>query len=248
MPPKNAAGGLDQDEEWCEITIRGERRRIRLHDYAEIFNVPGLYETLFAERLDCDSPRVVCDLLREQLVEAGIDPAQLTALDFGAGNGMVGEMLDELGIGTIVGLDLLEEARRAALRDRPGLYEDYHAIDLTDMDAGERAELRDVDFDCLTCVAALGFGDIPPVAFAEALNFVSDGGWVAFNVRDRFFDEQDPTGFGGFLQQLFRVGVLEERARVRYTHRVSVDGEPLHYLAVIACKRKPVPMGLARGA
>jgi predicted TPR repeat methyltransferase len=248
MPPKNAAGGLDQDEEWCEITIRGERRRIRLHDYAEIFNVPGLYETLFAERLDCDSPRVVCDLLREQLDEAGIDASDLIALDFGAGNGMVGEVLDELGIGTIVGLDLLEEARRAALRDRPDVYEDYHAIDLTDMDADERAELRDVDFDLLTCVAALGFGDIPPVAFAEALNFVSDGGWVAFNVRDRFFDEQDPTGFGGFLQQLFRVGVLEERARVRYTHRVSVDGEPLHYLAVIACKRKPVPMGLARGA
>jgi predicted TPR repeat methyltransferase len=248
MPPKNAAGGLDQDEEWCEITIKGERRRIRLHDYAEIFNVPGLYETLFAERLDCDSPRVVCGLLREQLDEAGIDASDLIALDFGAGNGMVGEVLDELGIGTIVGLDLLQEARQAALRDRPDVYEDYHAIDLTDMDADERAELRDVDFDLLTCVAALGFGDIPPVAFAEALNFVSDGGWVAFNVRDRFFDEQDPTGFGGFLQQLFRVGVLEERARVRYTHRVSVDGEPLHYLAVIACKRKPVPMGLARGA
>jgi SAM-dependent methyltransferase len=248
MPPKNAAGGLDQDEEWCEITIRGERRRIRLHDYAEIFNVPGLYETLFAERLDCDSPRVVCDLLREQLDEAGIDASDLIALDFGAGNGMVGEVLDELGIGTIVGLDLLEEARQAALRDRPDVYEDYHAIDLTDMDADERAELRDVDFDLLTCVAALGFGDIPPVAFAEALNFVSDGGWVAFNVRDRFFDEQDPTGFGGFLQKLFAAGVLEERARVRYTHRISVDGEPLHYLAVIACKRKPVPMGLARGA
>ena len=248
LPSAHAGGGLDQDEEWCEIEVDGERRRIRLHDYAEIFNVPGLYETLFAERLDCDSPRVVCDLLREQLDEAGIDASELTALDFGAGNGMVGELLDELGIGTIVGLDLLEEARRAALRDRPGLYEEYHAIDLTDMDAAERAELRDVDFDCLTCVAALGFGDIPPVAFAEALNFVSDGGWVAFNVRDRFFDEQDPTGFGGFLQQLFAADVLEERARVRYTHRVSVDGEPLHYLAVIACKRKPVAMGLARGA
>jgi len=248
MPPQNAAGGLDQDEEWCEITIKGERRRIRLHDYAEIFNVPGLYETLFAERLDCDSPKVVCDLLREQLDEAGIDATELTALDFGAGNGMVGEALDELGIGTIVGLDLLEEARRAALRDRPGLYEDYHAIDLTDMEPGERADLRDVDFDLLTCVAALGFGDIPPVAFAEALNFVSNNGWVAFNVRDRFFDEKDPSGFGGFLQKLFAEGVLEERSRVRYTHRVSVDGEPLHYLAVIAYKRAPVPMGLAHDA
>jgi SAM-dependent methyltransferase len=242
MPPPNAVGGLDQDEEWCEITIEGERRRVRLHDYAAIFSVPGLYETLFAEHLDCDSPRVVCDLLREQLDDAGVDPATLTALDFGAGNGMVGEALQDHGIGAIVGLDLLEEAREAALRDRPGLYEDYYALDLTDLAPAERAGLQDLRFDCLSCVAALGFGDIPPVAFAEALNFVAPGGWVAFNVRDRFFEERDPSGFGGFLRRLFEAGVLDEHARVRYTHRVSVDGAPLDYLAVVACKRADVPM------
>jgi SAM-dependent methyltransferase len=245
LPPANSAGGLDQDEEWCEITVEGKRRRIRLHDYAEIFNVPGLYEHLFSERLACDSPRVVRDLLREQLAEADVDPSTLTALDFGAGNGLVGELLDDLGIGSIVGVDLLEEARDAAHRDRPGVYDDYLALDLTAMTDDERATLEAHDFDCFSCVAALGFGDVPPVAFAEALNTVADDGWIAFNVRDRFFEEQDPTGFGGFLRRLFRDGVLEERARVRYTHRVSVDGESLHYLAVIARKRADVPMDWA---
>jgi predicted TPR repeat methyltransferase len=198
--------------------------------------------------LDCDSPRVVCSLLREQLDEAGVDPSTLTALDFGAGNGMVAEVLDEFGIGAIVGVDLLEEARDAALRDRPGLYDSYFQLDLTDLSGADRSALRHQRFNALSCVAALGFGDVPPVAFAEALNFVSDGGWIAFNVRDRFFEETDPTGFGGFLRRLFGEGVLEERARVRYAHRNSVDGEPLHYLAVIACKRSDVPMGLAESA
>ncbi len=207
--------------------------------------MPGLYEHLFTERLACDSPRVVCDLLREQLVAADIDPGALAALDFGAGNGLVGELLDELGIGSIVGVDLLEEARDAALRDRPGVYDDYLALDLTAMTVAERAALDGQDFTCLSCVAALGFGDVPPVAFAEALNVVADDGWVAFNVRDRFFEERDPTGFGGFLRRLFREGVLEECARVRYTHRVSVDGESLYYLAVIARKRNDVPMDWA---
>jgi SAM-dependent methyltransferase len=248
LPPANSAGGLDQDEEWCEITVGGKRRRIRLHDYAEIFNVPGLYEELFSDRLACDSPRVVRDLLREQLAEAGVDPATLTALDFGAGNGLVGEGLDELGVGSIVGVDLLEEARDAALRDRPGVYDDYLALDLTAMSASDRAALEGHGFNALSCVAALGFGDVPPVAFAEALNTVGNDGWIAFNVRDRFFEEQDPTGFGGFLRRLFSEGVLEERARVRYTHRVSVDGESLYYLAVIARKRSDVPMDLASAA
>jgi hypothetical protein len=242
MPPPNAVGGLDQDEEWCEITIEGERRRVRLHDYAAIFSVPGLYETLFAEHLDCDSPRVVCDLLREQLDDAGVDPATLTALDFGAGNGMVGEALQDHGIGAIVGLDLLEEAREAALRDRPGLYEDYYALDLTDLAPAERAGLQDLRFDCLSCVAALGFGDIPPVAFAEAFNLVSSPGWIAINLRERFLEDEDPAGFGQFIGRMFDEGVLEERARVSYTHRVSVAGEDLTYLAMIATKHDDVPL------
>lgn len=249
LPPANAVGGLDQDEEWCEITVAGRRRRrIRLHDYAAIFDVPGLYEQLFSDRLACDSPRVVTDLLREQLAQAGVDPATLTTLDFGAGNGLVGERLDDLGIGPIVGVDLLEQARDAALRDRPGVYEDYLVLDLTAMTSDERAELERHDFGGLCCVAALGFGDVPPVAFAEALNLVGDGGWVAFNVRDRFFDERDPSGFGGFLRRLFAEGVLEERARLRYAHRISVDGESLYYLAVIARKRDDVPTGFATAA
>ena len=248
LPPSSAASGLDQDEEWCEVTIDGKRQRIRLHDYAGIFDVPGLYERLFQESLECDSPRVVCDLLAQQLDEDGVDPAVLTALDFGAGNGMVGEALDDLGVGAIVGVDLLEEARDAAHRDRPDLYEDYHTLDLTALTADDRSDLADHDFDLMSCVAALGFGDIPAVAFAEALNFVSDGGWTAFNVRDRFFEEDDPTGFGGFLRRLFSEGVLKKRAQVGYTHRVSVDGEPLRYLAVVANKQDEIPMQWATAA
>jgi len=246
--PENPSDDLDQHEEWVEIETDGERRRIRLHDYAEIYKIPGLYEQLFADRLDCDSPRTVCDLLREQLDEAGVDPSRLTVLDFGAGNGMVGELLAELSVGGIVGVDLLEEARDAAQRDRPDVYETYHALDLTDLEPEDREALAAHDFNALSCVAALGFGDVPPVAFAEAFNFVSAPGWLAFNLRDRFFDEEDTTGFGGLLKRMFREGILEECARVRYRHRDSVDGEPLHYLALVAKKHADVPMEWAQDA
>ena len=243
--PQNGADGLDQDEEWVEIEIDGERSRIRLHDYAAIYKVPGLYEQLFSEHLDCNSPRVVCDLLGEQL---DVDPAQLTVLDFGAGNGLVGEELAKLGADEIVGVDLLEEARDAANRDRPMVYEDYYALDFTDLVPVDRETLDGHDFNALACVAALGFGDVPPVAFAEAFNFVGSPGWLAFNLRDRFFEEEDTTGFGGLLNRMFRENVLHECARVRYRHRDSVDGEPLHYLAVVAKKHADVPMEWAQEA
>ena len=246
LPPRTAGGGLDQDEEWCEIERDGGRQRIRLHDYAAIFDIPGLYEWLFAEMLECSSPEVVCGLLGTELGDSSIDPASLSVLDFGAGNGMVGERVADLGVDSIVGVDLLPEARDAALRDRPGLYEDYAAVDITDMTASERDNLEGRDFNAMTCVAALGFGDIPPIAFAEAFNLIDSPGLIAFNLRERFLEDEDPAGFGQFIGRMYDEGVLEERAQVSYTHRVSVSGEDLTYLAMVATKHRDVPLDWAR--
>jgi len=234
--PRAGAFGLDQDEEFFEIEEDGERRRIRCHDYGEIYSVPGLYERIFADVLSCRSPEVVVNLLEETLVREDQDPKELRVFDLGAGNGMVAEELDEIGADSIVGVDLLEEAKEAAERDRPGLYDDYRALDLTAIDEGTRAELESHDFNCLTCVAALGFGDIPAAAFRAAYDLVAPGGWVAFNIRDQFLDNGDAGGFSRLLDDLFKSGELKEHTRHRYQHRVSVNGDPLHYIAVVAQK------------
>ena len=44
LPPADLS--FTQDEEWCVIRLNGEWREIRLHDYDELFAVPGLYEGL----------------------------------------------------------------------------------------------------------------------------------------------------------------------------------------------------------
>ena len=48
----------------------------------------------------------------------------------------------------------------------------------------------------MTVVAALGFGDMPPAAFAGAFNMVVDGGLVALNIKDEFLEE---GGFASFI-------------------------------------------------
>jgi hypothetical protein len=242
LPNSQSGAGFDQDEEWCEVEIDGERRRIRLHDYAAIYEIPGLYEHLFSEMLDCSSPDVVCDLLGQQIDQAGVDPAALSALDFGAGGGMVGERLSDIGVGTVVGVDLLPEARMAALRDRGDVYADYHVLDFTALSTEDRAKLERYDFDCLSCVAALGFDDVPLAAFVEAFNLIADSGWVAFNLRERFLEEDDAAGFGALIQRMETTGIIEQRARTSYTHRMSVSGEELNYVAIIATKHEDVPL------
>ena len=236
--PRAGSFGLAQDEEYFEIEEDGERRRLRCHDYGEIYSVPGLYERIFSEVLSCRSPQVVVDLLDETLEREDEDPGELRAVDLGAGNGMVAEELDRIGAEEIVGVDLLEEAKEAAERDRPGLYDAYHALDLTELDADVREELEGRGFNCLTCVAALGFGDIPSDAFRAAYDLVAPGGWIAFNLRDKFLENGDASGFSRLLDELFESGELTEHARHRYRHRVSVEGEPLYYVAVIAQKAR----------
>jgi len=232
---------LDQDHEWCEVTVGAHRERIRFHDYARIYSIPGLYEHLFYDRLECCSPEVVGTLLREELAAQALDPARLSVLDLGAGNGMVGEQLHEMGVASIVGIDLIPEAAAAAERDRPGIYRDYLVVDVCDLGPRQRRELRGHSFNCLVTVAALGFGDIPPRAFAEAFNLVSDGGLIAFNIKEHFLDEDDPTGFSRLIGRLLETGIVEQRAEKVYRHRLATNGDSLDYVAIVGIKRADAP-------
>jgi predicted TPR repeat methyltransferase len=228
---------LEQDEEWCEIEDDGEVRRIRFHDYGEIYSIPGLYERIFYDALKCSSPQAVIGLLAEQLRAGEL----LCALDVGAGNGMVAEQLAGIGTETIVGVDIIPEAAMAAGRDRPDLYEAYHVVDLTDIPPDVKAELAERRFNCLVTVAALGFGDIPPEAFAAAYNLAEDGAWVAFNIKSRFLNgNEEKTGFSKLINRMLDDGTLELCAEREYRHRLSLSGEPLNYVAIVARKRADV--------
>ena len=230
-----------QDTEWCQVVADGETRTIRFHDYQEIYDVPGLYERIFHDHLECQSPEVVIGLLAEQLERAGVDPGDLSVLDVGAGNGLVGEELQRLGVAAIVGVDIIPEAARAAERDRPGVYADYLVCDLTQLEDDERARVGAGSPSCMTTVAALGFDDIPPRAFAEAYNVVEEGAWVAFNLKADFLERVDESGFRGLIRRMVREDVFEPVADRRYVHRLSIAGEPLEYVAVVGRKRADVP-------
>ncbi|MPZ59706.1 MAG: methyltransferase domain-containing protein [Propionibacteriales bacterium] len=237
--------GVSQGEEWCEVEYEGRVRRIRFHDYAEIFSIPGLYERLFYDVLECASPRTVGALVAEDLERLGYDAGKLRVLDVGAGNGMVAEEFARLGASEIVGIDILPEARLAAMRDRPDVYDDYLVADLTDMPHPVRETLRARRFNCLTVVAALGFGDIPPLAFVEAYNLVEPQGWVAFTIKEEFLGGHDDTGFARLIRQMLDSGVLRLHSQRRYRHRLLVTGEPLYYVAMVGSRREPVPASWA---
>lgn len=243
--PPHDTQTLDQDEAYFFlIHDDGETERIRFHDYDVIYGHPGLYEQIFYDRLKCQSPAKVAAILREAVQRTGGEPTTLRVLDLGAGNGIMGEELRRMGVSRLVGVDIIQEAADAYVRDRPGLYDEYLVRDLRKIDDETKDELESWSLDCLTTVAALGFGDIPPEAFVNAFNLVQPGGWVAFNIKDTFLDQAETTEFSRTVRELVFTDYLEIHHLERYRHRLSINGEAINYYAIAGQKTADVPESL----
>jgi SAM-dependent methyltransferase len=219
----------------------GEREKVAFHDYGRIYDSPGLYEQIFYDRLRCKSPTVVTDLLYKAHQSIEQNFTELRVLDLGAGNGLMGEALKKYTVSRIVGVDIERKAKEAVYRDRPGVYDDYYIEDFTKLDNEKVEEFKDWSFDCLTTVAALGFGDIPVKAFHQAMNLIDENGWVAFNIKETFLHPSDQSGFSQYIRKL----ILSEYWQVyfieRYRHRLSMEGVPLFYYSIVARKRSHIP-------
>jgi len=246
--PREGDADFDQDEEWFEFELNGERRKSRIHEYENLYSVQGLYEALIYEKLKCCSPAKVVDLLAMVLPDWPLSVSDLRVLDLGAGNGIAGEIIKNLGAEKVVGLDLIPEAKTSTERDRPGAYADYFVVDLTKLSEEDASALRQHELNCLLTVATLGFGDIPPLAFATAFNLISETGWLAMTIKEDFLDQRDQSGFSRLIRSLIAHDIIEPQAHHRYCHRVSVTGERLFYVALVGRKTRHIPHELVTEA
>ena len=137
----------------------------------------------------------------------GMDPAAISVLDVGAGNGIVGEELRALGSAARRRRHP-PGGRRGGRRDRPGVYDDYLAS--TDRAHGRRASPpRRRAPNCLTTVAALGFDDMPPEALDGGLRHRRRRRLDRVRHQGRLPRRRLPTGFRRLIADL----VHSERAR-----------------------------------
>jgi hypothetical protein len=222
---------------------------VHLHDYERIYGVPGLYEHVVQGLLRCRSPQVATDGLAQALVNLGLDPAEIVLIDLGAGTGVVGELASGLGVGTVIGVDALEVARAACLRDRPRIYRDYLVGDLAAPSPELLVRLRRYRPTGLISAGAFGGTHAPPAALLNAIELLPPGGPVVFTIDERWIQSDAPGGFRTPLSQLFTSGRLRLLHRSRFQHRLTTTGNPIHYELVVAVSGRvssPIPMTPAR--
>jgi SAM-dependent methyltransferase len=222
-------GPPETDGEYIALS---ERELVHLHAYPRIYAVPGLYEHVVQELLQCRSPQVAAAGFLRAAERLGLDPGSLTVLDVGSGTGLVGELVRDGGVAQVVGVDALPAAREASLRDRPGVYADYVVGDFLYPDALREA-LRPYALGGLVSAGAFGGSHATPRALENALALLPPGAPVAFTIDERWMDMSDPEGFGAAVERLVADGRLTVPERTRFQHRVTTSGEPIFYELVV---------------
>jgi hypothetical protein len=231
---------LEQDDpeigrERIRVTFDdGRVEELHLHDYERLYSLPGVYEQIVQDRLGCRSPAQIASMLATAVDGAGWDRASVRVLDVAAGNGVSGEALAAEGLRPVLGTDIVPAARAAALRDRPGVYEDYLILDLLHLDQGERALLAGLRARALSCVAPVGEhpSQLPPQALVAAAAALAPDALVAhmhdpaFGTPDAVTAELWSSGLGPEIR-------AEELERRRYVHRHTVNGEPFQMEGVV---------------
>jgi hypothetical protein len=210
----------------------GRAEQLRLHDYERLYSLPGVYEQIVQERLGCASPAKIASLLAAAVDAAGWPRGDVRVIDVAAGNGISGEALAAQGLAPVLGTDIVPAARAAALRDRPGLYDDYLTLDLLALTAEEHSRLRSLRANALTCVAPVGDGasQVPTAAFLAAVSVLGDDALVAYM--------HDPSGGVDDVvcAELWRERLgaeATELARERYRHRLTVNGAAFDMVGVV---------------
>jgi hypothetical protein len=221
----------------------GHTEELRLHDYERLYALPGVYEQIVHDRLGCRSPAVMAQLLAEAVDEIGALRSETRVIDVAAGNGVSGEALAAAGFRLVLGTDIVAAARAAALRDRPGLYEDYETLDLVAVSADQRARLHGLGATALSCVGVVGVraGQLPPEALVAAAAALTPDGLVAYM--------HDPSdGADVVTVELWRAlvgdgGEAQELRRRRYLHRYTAHGARFELEGVVWRLRRGEGLG-----
>jgi len=223
------------NEEFVEVQFEdGRAENIFLHDYQRIYQIKNLFEEIFVNKLGSDSHNFVCRKLLSVMARRNLRPSESRVLELGAGNGVTSQTFKDNGFKSIVAIDVLPEAKEAAMRDRGATFEDYLVSDSSNLFPPDASALKN-KFDVLLIVAAIGMGHVDSHSIKAGFNLLNDHGILAFNIYSKLINQTPPTEFDEMLAQFTLY--LDLLVREEYVHRKSVTGSDVKYTLFIFQKR-----------
>ena len=226
---------VSQGQESLIVEIEGKVEEIRLQDYDRIYRIPWLYDRIF-ELLGYNSPAAICEAFSKLLIKQGISPSELRVLELGAGSGIVGGHLKKMGVGYLTGIDILNSAKEAVQRDKPGLYEKYYAVDLTQLPEQIEQELKSQQYNSMVVVSATGWDHISVAGLEKALEILVPGAWVIYHTKRKQNDNSHGVSVK-WIDQMIDSRRIKLQLQEPCFHRYSINKEPIYYEIIIGSKK-----------
>jgi predicted TPR repeat methyltransferase len=145
-------------------------------------------------------------------------PKEAKVLDAGAGTGLMGEALVQLGYERLTGMDLSRGMLKQAARRN--IYEELHRMVM-----GEPLDFETGSFDAVVSVGVLTLGHAPASSLDEMVRVTRPGGYVVFTLRP---DVYESHGFREKQAELVEAGKWE-LVEVSEKEQVLPRGEPDAY-------------------
>lgn len=167
------------------------------------------YDTAFCDAEGYQLPRVVAQAF---VTSGGRGPV----LDFGAGTGVVGEVLAALDVGPLDAVDLSDEM--LAVAQDKGVYSKLHCLDVLSPDHGLTATYQGV-----VSAGTFTLGHVGPEGVPPLLDLVAPGGLLVLSINAAHFAAADfQTVFDALGLQIKELTLTETRIyddRAHASHR-----------------------------
>ena len=165
------------------------------------------YDTDLEQDFEWVAPQKAAEVFAKYVPKNGL------VLDAGAGTGLGGKFLSEIGYSKLVAMDLslgmLEEARKK------NVYQEFHQMVM-----GETLGFSADYFDAVVSVGVLTVGHAPANSLDELIRITRPGGYVVFSLRPDVYET------GGFKEK-----------------QAELEGEHKWQLAEEGEKFQPLPKG-----
>jgi len=182
---------MAQDNEFWRKIYRPESAEELLEAYSDW---AGDYDQDLDDNYGYVAPKVTARALARVL-----DDKKARILDAGAGTGLVGQSLAELGFRNLDALDFSVDMLAEA--EKKGVYGNLMHVNLN-----EPLKIKDNEYDAVICVGTFTYGHVQPKALDELIRITRPGGYLCFTVRDGAYEEH---GYRGKMLGLESAGACE---------------------------------------
>ena len=194
---------------WIYSSKNNEELAERYDEWAESYD----------DELENDYGWQIPRLMAEEL--SNLTSTDSRILDAGAGTGLVGQYLGELGFSDLVAMDLSKEMLAKA--QEKGVYKELHQMAL-----GDTLGFPDDAFDAVACAGVLTFSHAPAKSLYELVRITKPGGYILFSLRPDAFESM---GFGEIVEEMDSVGkwqLVANRDHQSFPKKDDKDEDVVH--------------------